>query len=136
MIGHKADLEDKREVSTKEGIQKAKRMGCSFFETSAKTGQNIEETMTEIVRVLKSFETPIIYITGNDISKFIQYLHKKEFSKYEIPSINKNMKNIWLNIFGFLMNSKENKLNLKLVCKYWYNLFYQIPSESKNFNYK
>jgi len=42
IIGNKIDLEDKREVSTAEGEDFAKKMGIPFMETSAKTAFNVE----------------------------------------------------------------------------------------------
>jgi hypothetical protein len=36
IVGTKNDLDDKREVSVKEGIEKANRYNCKFFETSSK----------------------------------------------------------------------------------------------------
>ena len=43
LVGNKTDLEDKRVVSKEEGEKFAEDNGLIFFETSAKTGQNIEE---------------------------------------------------------------------------------------------
>ena len=43
LIGNKVDLEDKREVTSEEGSLYAQKNGMLFFETSAKTGKNIEE---------------------------------------------------------------------------------------------
>ena len=43
LIGNKVDLEDRREVSYEEGSIYAQKNGMLFFETSAKTGKNIEE---------------------------------------------------------------------------------------------
>ena len=43
LIGNKVDLEDKRQVSYEEGSVFAEKNGMLFFETSAKTGKNIEE---------------------------------------------------------------------------------------------
>lgn len=55
LIGNKADLETEglRVVSTEEGHALAKKFGCSFMETSAKTRQNIEECFTQLVRDMK-----------------------------------------------------------------------------------
>jgi small GTP-binding protein len=41
IIGNKIDLNDKRVISRAEGVEKAKRLKCSFMETSAKTGENV-----------------------------------------------------------------------------------------------
>jgi small GTP-binding protein len=43
LIGNKVDLEDSRQVSYEEGSVFAEKNGMLFFETSAKTGKNIEE---------------------------------------------------------------------------------------------
>ena len=108
----------------------AKYLGCPFFETSAKTRQNINEAMTSLVRefVKKKGSAMTTYLTGKDVYKFVENLHKRDFSNCEIPSINKNTKSIWINIFGYFRGD-ENRLKLKLVCKHWYNLVSQIPSQ-------
>ena len=41
LIGNKADLEDEREVTKEEGEKLAELLQCKYYETSAKTGQNI-----------------------------------------------------------------------------------------------
>lgn len=41
LIGNKIDL-DYREVTTKQGQEKASKLGIPYFEISAKTGQNVE----------------------------------------------------------------------------------------------
>jgi small GTP-binding protein len=43
LVGNKVDLEDKRQVTYEEGSILAEKNGMLFFETSAKTGKNIEE---------------------------------------------------------------------------------------------
>jgi small GTP-binding protein len=43
LIGNKVDLEDNRQVTYDEGSVFAEKNGMLFFETSAKTGKNIEE---------------------------------------------------------------------------------------------
>jgi len=45
LVGNKADLTQDREVSFQEGQHLAKLWGSSFFETSAKTRQNIDEVL-------------------------------------------------------------------------------------------
>ncbi len=43
LVGNKCDEKDKREVSYEEGKNLAKKMNINFLETSAKSGQNINE---------------------------------------------------------------------------------------------
>ena len=54
LIGNKSDLESERIVSKKEGEQLAKLLECKYYETSAKTGQNINQAMDEMAKITYS----------------------------------------------------------------------------------
>jgi Ras-related protein Rab-6A len=43
LVGNKADLNDKRQVSTEEGQRKAYELNVHFIETSAKAGYNVKQ---------------------------------------------------------------------------------------------
>ena len=45
LIGNKCDLNEKRKVTEEEGRELAEKNGMLFFETSAKTGKNVEEVL-------------------------------------------------------------------------------------------
>lgn len=47
LMGNKCDLNN-REVDTQEGEEYAKKYNCKFYETSAKTGQNVNEVFHDI----------------------------------------------------------------------------------------
>jgi GTPase KRas protein len=53
LIGNKCDLEADRQVSSSEGQELAKNFGCPFFESSAKTRVNVEESFYELVREIR-----------------------------------------------------------------------------------
>lgn len=50
IVGHKTDLDAEREVSFREGKQLANSHGLHFLETSAKSGQNVEETFSVVAK--------------------------------------------------------------------------------------
>ena len=51
LIGNKSDLQEKREVTKEEAEDFAKSIGCTYFEGSAKTGDNIFDALDEIARI-------------------------------------------------------------------------------------
>ena len=138
LLGNKSDLENDREVSTQEAREFAKQHQIEFFETSAKTRSNIEESFFCLIRLISQFRhNEKIFFTGNGVERFFK-LNTIDLSNYEIPVFNKNLKNIWLIIFRFLFSSKNRlesknfRLQSKLVCKHWYHLIQQ-HFETKNY---
>ena len=54
LVGNKADLEKYREVTTGEGSELAKSLGiANFFETSAKSRQNVQQVFHAITRQIR-----------------------------------------------------------------------------------
>ena len=52
LLGNKADLTEKVEISDENLRKYSGRIGCSHFITSAKTGLNVEKAFTEVGKVL------------------------------------------------------------------------------------
>ena len=48
MLGNKTDLEDDRQVSEKEGEEMAQKHGLTYYEASAKSGQNVKEAFEDL----------------------------------------------------------------------------------------
>eukprot|EP00026_Physarum_polycephalum_P017730 Phypoly_transcript_19055.p1 GENE.Phypoly_transcript_19055~~Phypoly_transcript_19055.p1 ORF type:complete len:193 (+),score=22.42 Phypoly_transcript_19055:83-661(+) len=53
IVGNKADMETARAVRSDEGQDIARRLGCQFIETSAKTRQGVEEAYFSVVRKIR-----------------------------------------------------------------------------------
>jgi len=53
LVGNKCDMNDEREVSKEEGEALARKIGCFFFEASAKAGTNVDEAFTTLIRETK-----------------------------------------------------------------------------------
>ena len=52
LIGNKKDLEDQRDVTYEEASQFAEENGLIFVETSAKTGENVEECFVKTAQLI------------------------------------------------------------------------------------
>lgn len=66
LAGNKADLENKREVPTEEARQYAQENGCIFYETSAKSGENVQQMFQQIAIKLPKHQSPAA--AGDDIT--------------------------------------------------------------------
>eukprot|EP00456_Euglypha_rotunda_P088876 TRINITY_DN9144_c0_g1_i13.p1 TRINITY_DN9144_c0_g1~~TRINITY_DN9144_c0_g1_i13.p1 ORF type:complete len:122 (-),score=22.09 TRINITY_DN9144_c0_g1_i13:110-475(-) len=58
LAGNKMDLESKREVPKEEAKAYAQENGCIFYETSAKTGENINHIFNAIAQKLPKNVSP------------------------------------------------------------------------------
>ncbi|KFY14794.1 hypothetical protein V491_05903 [Pseudogymnoascus sp. VKM F-3775] len=52
LVGNKSDQSIDREVSVEEGVKLAEALGCSFVETSAKTGYNVDKAFHDLARAV------------------------------------------------------------------------------------
>ncbi|OAA46300.1 Small GTPase superfamily, Rab type [Metarhizium rileyi] len=56
LVGNKTDLNEKREVTTQQGEDEAKRDNLMFMETSAKLGHNVKNLFKRIAQALPGME--------------------------------------------------------------------------------
>ena len=56
LVGNKTDLSDKREVTTAQGEEEAKKNNLMFIETSAKVGHNVKNLFRRIAQALPGME--------------------------------------------------------------------------------
>ena len=77
LVGNKEDLKDERVITTEEGEEFAQRNGMIFFETSAKTGKNIEEMFNgSIKEILKKIKEE--YYKGKEKECGIEFNEQKK----------------------------------------------------------
>jgi Ras-related protein Rab-6A len=56
LVGNKTDLNDKREVTTAQGEEEAKKHNLMFIETSAKVGHNVKTLFKRIAQALPGMD--------------------------------------------------------------------------------
>ena len=56
LVANKYDKVSDAEVTREEGIALSKKLNCSFIETSAITGYNVEKAVFDLIRRLRKFE--------------------------------------------------------------------------------
>ncbi|KAJ3039334.1 Ras- protein Rab-2A [Rhizophlyctis rosea] len=84
LVANKCDLAAKRQVSKEEGESFAKKHGLLYLETSAKTGENVDEAFMSLASTIYDslgLSRDVADLNGKDV-KFIRFL-----LIYALPSI-------------------------------------------------
>jgi len=81
LAGNKVDCESRREVSTQAAKEYAQETGCLFFETSAKTGQNIDAVFQAIAEKLPKNTNAQPDVIKDNIIQFLPPEEKKSCCK-------------------------------------------------------
>ena len=66
LVGNKNDLEDKRQVKYEDGMELANKNGMMFYETSAKSGFNVEEIFNSLAKAIAQKIDDGYYDLSND----------------------------------------------------------------------
>ena len=95
IVGNKVDLENERQVSKAEGKELAASKGLDFFETSARTRENVEEAFHQLIRVTprRGKEYKVCILGGGGVGKSaltIQYTSNHFVSKKILFFFSKN----------------------------------------------
>ena len=69
IAANKADLEDEKQVSSEEAREWAEGLGYKYFETSAKTGTNVETMFNSLASDLKNKQTILNQKPKNSLKK-------------------------------------------------------------------
>ncbi len=98
LVGNKIDLEDSRVVSTAEGMTIAKDFGVSYIETSAKTGENINDAfkMLALQLIHRFVEAEEVYkIITERSPQFSEIEKENETSEEDIKYEKIPIREIW-----------------------------------------
>ncbi|XMA17797.1 hypothetical protein WAI453_010588 [Rhynchosporium graminicola] len=90
LVGNKTDLNDKREVTTQQGEEEAKKNNLMFIETSAKVGHNVKNLFRRIAQALPGMDgAEGSAATGNQ-STYIRKLLLSEVNLVAVIDVNIN----------------------------------------------
>ncbi|MHA1148653.1 MAG: GTP-binding protein [Promethearchaeota archaeon] len=141
LVGNKADLENDRVVTYDEGLKLAEELGMPFIETSAKTGERIDEAFRMI-----AFQLILGYIEVGDEYEVEQFKNRRKIEPSVRPTmkkeeertkgLNEKEKEIWNFWNGLIKTIKKTSLHIPLLDKnhiFTYTLHHSFVSVELNF---
>ena len=90
LVGNKTDLNDKREVTTQQGEDEAKKNNLMFIETSAKVGHNVKNLFRRIAQALPGMEGADASAAAGNQSKCAQERSFKQILIRTVIDVNIN----------------------------------------------
>ena len=72
IVGNKIDLEDERDVEKNDAIKFANEYNYKYFEVSAKTGEGVDDAISELIKQILSKKDNNVEVTGERKSIKIQ----------------------------------------------------------------
>ncbi|ETO36299.1 hypothetical protein RFI_00763 [Reticulomyxa filosa] len=87
LLANKSDLaNDGRKVTSEEGERYAQSSGMTFFETSAKNGNNVNQAFVALIRDIASAEEVALYST--EVAERIKMVEQEMDGKNQKPNMN------------------------------------------------
>ena len=114
IVGNKKDLEEKRQVKTREGAELAKKYGVNFIETSAKTGENIEEVFKRICFLIWSKKDGFTHPLLEEWRKSVSFLAFEEWTQEEHSELPETFKKRVKTLLLILKRNEEKEKKLKV----------------------
>ncbi len=141
LVGNNCELRDsQRKVTFEEGEDLAINLGISFFEGSSKTGVNVEESFSQLVREIRTYRSK--WTTEMDIDKLIEEAEGTTHLELCAWGLKKVPRSLCYDLFPDLvyLDLSANKLrSLPTEFGTWFpslktlnlssNLFFEFPSE-------
>ena len=115
IVGSKKDLQEKRQAKTREGAVLAKNYGADFIETSAKTGENIEEAFKRICFLIWSKKDGFTHPLLEEWRRNVSFLALEEWTQEEHSKLPETFKKRVKTLLLILKRNEKKKVPKPIV---------------------